>query len=223
MKKISYLYMFLFSLIFILTGCANSNVIYGNGILKRELRSLSEFEKIVANGNYTLKVICKPQHSVSIKCDENIVEYVKTEIQGGTLQISTPKEIRVSKNILVEISVPKLKQLTINGAGEVEIENIDNEKLEIVVNSSGTIMCKGKTKDLNLLAYGSSDFDTKSLSANHVKIDVSGSTKAVVAVNKSIDVKIIGSYDIKYFGNPDKVSQKISGSGSFSNGSLQVN
>jgi hypothetical protein len=54
----------------------------------------------------------------------------------------------------------------------------------------------------------------RELKAEEVSINIAGSGDAAVHADKSLEVRIAGSGDVVYTGNPATVSTKVAGSGS---------
>ena len=67
---------------------------------------------------------------------------------------------------------------------------------------------------MELSISGSGDMNSLGMSANSLEAHISGSGSAKVKVKEEIDAHISGSGKIRYEGDPKKIYEKVSGSGS---------
>ena len=198
----------------IMCGCSDHvETIKGNGFPKKEIRTVQTFDKITADGAYTIKINCQAEQNLGVECDSNLLQYVKTDIEENTLHIHTSKNISPKHRVALTISMTNLSRATINGSSSLDVDKVSNDTLDFIINGSGKLLCKGKTVHLGLSLNGSSEVDTKSLAAENVHIEIAGEGKAKVSVNQSLDALIAGSGRIEYFGNPSIVKQNVSGAG----------
>lgn len=103
--------------------------------------------------------------------------------------------------------------ISINGSGDVECNNVNLALLKVNIYGSGDVQCIGSAENISLKQGGSGDFYGKDCIADNVKANKSGSGDATVTAKKAISVNSNGSGDTVCYGNPDKVNQKINGSG----------
>ncbi|HNQ14330.1 MAG TPA: DUF2807 domain-containing protein, partial [Pyrinomonadaceae bacterium] len=60
----------------------------GSGNIVTQKRDLSGFSKIDAGGAYEIEIVAQKDFSVEVQGDDNLIEFVKTEVHGDTLEIS---------------------------------------------------------------------------------------------------------------------------------------
>ena len=173
---------------------------------------------------------------VVLEGDEEDLERIKTEVSGNKLRISTKSSNwgwNFSK-IKVYITIKTFEGLNVSGSGDATSQgvirggdvklsvsgsgNIDFKleatNVDMGISGSGSISLIGKGVSSDLSISGSGKLDAEDFIVETVEIHISGSGSARVHATKEIDSRISGSGSVRYAGDPDKVYNKSSGSGS---------
>ena len=207
----------------------------GNGISSTQERSPGNFHSIRAMGGMDVTVSQAPTNSLKIEADENLLEYIETRNDGGTLEIFTregfdldPKfgikvyataptfndlEVSGSGNIKSTGKISSTSELNaeISGSGDILLE-ADAPRIRTKISGSGSSTLKGTTRDFSAHISGSGDVHCYELLSENTDIDIAGSGNAEVYASKTLDVDIAGAGDVRYKGNPS-IKQNIAGSG----------
>jgi len=109
------------------------------------------------------------------------------------------------------LAAPRFR-LETDSSGDVELENIDCDQLEVVSNGSGDIMASGRAARQRFQLSGDGDVDASELKGNDVDVSSSGDGDIHVNAAASLTVTSSGSADILYVGHP-RVRQRLMGSG----------
>lgn len=211
MKKLAWLILLLPILA---AGCHHGRYseIKGNGKRELQKRQVAPFTSISTDGAFTIEVTCQKQLSLEIEGDENILEFVTTEVDNNILRLDNKKSYSSSEPITVKISVPNLEGLAVNGAGNIEIKGMNNDKFEIDSNGAPTITVSGTTKMVDIAANGAGKVDTQNLHATRAVVDARGVARVDLDVSDQLDVEISGPSSVSYKGNPS-VNKNIRGPG----------
>lgn len=118
--------------------------------------------------------------------------------------------------IEVRIAAPDVSRFVIEGSGDLELNAIDRETLDIRISGSGDVSGHGRTGALALVIEGSGEADLRDLAATSATVRIDGSGEADVRADETVDVEINGSGDVELHGRPGRVTQEISGSGEVS-------
>jgi hypothetical protein len=138
-----------------------------------------------------------------VKGDENLLGRVTTEVQSGKLVIAnTPGNLTASTPMSVEVSVPTLTALTLTGAGNIAVDGIETERLEVSMPGSGNIAGSGAATRLDITVGGSGTVQFAHVVADDVRAVVSGDGSIFVTATKSLDGSISGDGAIVYTGSP---------------------
>lgn len=192
-------------------GCGSG--IEGNGIDKKEKRSVSKFTSVEIDGAFNVYIECQKKKSIEVRGDSNILPHIITRVVGSTLQITSNKTICPKRMLEVRVLVDNVEKISASGAVDLLISGVNNNGLEIEIDGAVDIKASGKTKNLKLDVSGSGDIKAKELKAENVKAEINGAGNAVISVSKKLDVEINGAGDIAYYGNPEEIIQDISGAG----------
>jgi len=215
--------------------------IKGNGNMTTITRTTSDYDVISCAGSLDYKLVAGDEGKITIEGEENLLEYIVTEVRDGKLKVKTKNNVylKTSYNKTIKITIPfeDINRVSLSGSGDMWNEDtikassfkaslagsgdlvlkVDVSDLEGSVAGSGDLTLKGNTNNLKAKVAGSGDFHGFNLQSNHTEVSVAGSGDAEVVSNESLKARVAGSGDIEYKGNPDKEDTKVSGSGSISN------
>lgn len=216
--------------------------IKGNGVQKTEKRTTTEYDEIKLQGYFDIDLVAGKEGEIIVDAEENLLQYIKTEVEGNVLKIYQEKGINLqcSRNnkILVTIPFDKISLVALSGSGDVNTRNqIKNDKftaslsgsgemnldiyateIEAKLSGSGDLRLKGKSEKLVVKISGSGDISAKELSAKDVDAGISGSGDIKVNCSGALNARVSGSGNIFYSGNPSTKNSKVSGSGSIKKG-----
>lgn len=210
--------------------------VHGNGNIKTETRAAGQFTAIDVSGSINIYAKQDSVPSVRIEADENLMEYIRVENDGGTIHIHEEEgyNLRPTKEIRVYVSGPSIKHFEASGACDIYSENKISNTDQITINLSGasnvkmelnapkvsadlsgagTIDLKGDTKELWIDGSGSTDIRCFEMMAENTHVEISGAGDAEVYASVKLDVHVSGAGSVKYKGNAS-VSQDVSGAGS---------
>ena len=146
-------------------------------------------------------------------------------IQGGCIQVagrqiySTGDIVNsggmtmIGQRVLVEITLPDLPAGSITGSGDLSLDDLQQDEIELAITGSGTIRASGQVARLTVDISGSGDVKAKELQASVAELRVSGSGDINAQATQSLSARVSGSGDIKVWGNPAKRDTRVSGSG----------
>ncbi|MBP93696.1 MAG: DUF2807 domain-containing protein [Flavobacteriaceae bacterium] len=212
----------------------------GNGNVITIERTTDDYEGIGCAGPFDYILVAGTEGKLKIEGEENLLQYVITEVKNGKLIVKTENNINLKtssgKTIKVTIPFKDIDQVSLAGSGdlytndpinadefEVDLAGSGDVSLDIVANKieshlagSGDITLNGKTTDLEITISGSGDYSCYGLEADNTEVTISGSGDVEVVSNAYLKVRVSGSGDVTYKGNPAKEDTKVSGSGSVS-------
>lgn len=223
----------LLSITLFVTSCIGS--IQGDGNVKKENRSVSDFTKISISGGYEVFLRQGSECMLEVEADENLHEHIISENNGNLLKIKTDTPIHGSKALRLYITVKDIESIDISGAvelktkssiktdklsvdlsgaGEIEMD-IEANKLSFDLSGGSELKLKGRAERASIDIAGAGELEAEELETDYMSIDISGAGEAVVFVNKELSADISGAGSIRYKGSPI-VSKDVSGAGSIS-------
>ncbi len=103
---------------------------------------------------------------------------------------------------------------SISGSGKIELNATINRITAFDISGSGKALASGQTSGVDVEISGSGKVLAADLEASKCRVRISGSGSVEINVKDELDVKISGSGDVRYRGNPAHVNAHSSGSGS---------
>jgi len=203
----------------LVTGLVGCNLIIvnpnlkGSGIVKTEKRSLASFDSIDANYVGSIQVRSQGQDSLEISGDDNIIPLITTDVKNGTLYIRPTKGYNPQQKLQIIISTPDLKKFVFDGVGKANLSNVNNDRLEIVVNGVGDFSASGETKEADITLSGVGSLDAKNLHTVNAKVNSTGVGNVDIYVTGQLDAQASGVGKINYYGSPKIVNRQTEGIG----------
>lgn len=199
-----------------LAGCnliSTPSNVTGSGIAKTEKRSLVSFASLDVNCAGSIQVRSQGQESLEISGDDNIVPLITTEVKNGTLYIRSSKGYHPHRKLQIVVSTPNLKRFVFDGAGEANLSNIKNDRMEIVLRGVGSFNASGETKEADITLSGVGSVDAKNLHAVNAKVNSTAVGNVDIYVTRQLDIKASGIGEINYYGSPKIVNRQAEGIG----------
>jgi hypothetical protein len=212
--------------------------IKGNGQVKKENRTVSNFTALSSQGAMNVQIAYGNSDNIVVEADENLLPYIETSVENGKLSIRSKKNVNLKpkSKMSVYVTMTRITALqqsgsgTINGNGaftndgktDISLSGSGNIKLgfdafkdiELAVSGSGNIELKGNTANsVSASVSGSGNIDCSGIISNEAQAKISGSGNIKVYAKNSLDSKISGSGNVFYKGSPSNVNNKTSGSG----------
>ncbi|RYU86582.1 DUF2807 domain-containing protein [Mucilaginibacter terrigena] len=216
------------------SSCRRFRCVKGNGNVKTEARKMVDFTKVDLSGGYKVTLKQDSSQSITITTDDNLLKYIETTVEGGTLRVHNRRNVCGSGETTIIIGVKNLDRIGASGAVEIASNGRLNTKdLNIDLSGSTKIDMDLNAANVRTDASGSSEIYLKGQAASHdvdmsgsgkvealdfvvgkYKISTSGASECKINVLNELDVHTSGSSDISYRGNPGKVNNDQSGASS---------
>lgn len=215
-----------------LTAC-NANVVNGSGDLITETREVSNFDSITLSGSGEVIINQGEGESLTIETDDNVMEHIKAEVSGGTLELGFEEGLNLISptRLIFTVGIEDLSEMRITGSGDIGADTLETNRLDTTVTGSGDIRIDTLTADevkaritgsgdmdlagevsaQDITISGSGRYDAGDLLSESAEVSITGSGNATVWATDSLDVNITGSGSVDYYGRP---SLNTSGSGS---------
>ncbi|MEJ2584542.1 MAG: DUF2807 domain-containing protein [Robiginitalea sp.] len=219
--------------------------IRGNGNMVTEERNVGSYDEVSVSGWFDVELTSGEEGRLTLYGEENLLEYLETEVKNGRLQIKTRPGYNLqssswkSGGIRITVPVEDLRAVTMSGSGDIKGKTklvsdyfevtmsgsgdmaleIEADQTEVTLSGSGDIDLEGSSVKLEVRVSGSGDVNAYGLSAREVDAVVSGSADIKVTATEYIKARVSGSGDIYYRGNPEKIDTRASGSGDVHKGS----
>jgi hypothetical protein len=227
-----------FTTILTLTSCFQSFLcINGNGKIAKEYRTTRSFNKLTNSTSIDVIFKVADTTGISIEADENLLDYIETEVNDNTLEISTRRGVNcldfTGKGEII-VTAPSLAEFQLSGSGNYIGDKLSGNSVLVKLSGSGNITIDAISGDeLEIRSSGSGDIQAKEIGCSSLEGRISGSgdinLKGIATdasfytsgsgnnysqnlLLKTAEITISGSGNI-YTSIEDKLNAKISGSG----------
>lgn len=224
------------SLTFVLTSCFKKSVKPSDNVTV-ESRQLSGFSKLDVSDAMEVYITMNQQEDVVIEANENLHEYILSDVVGGTLKLRLKSNVRVKSGATIKIYVSALymEAMNISGASRVELLNdlittsldldvsgasslqggITVDECDFRISGASRVELWGQTNNAKLKLSGASDFRDFTFTVNnYLNIDLSGASKAELTANGTMDIEASGASTFNYKGDALIDALNLSGASS---------
>jgi hypothetical protein len=224
--------------LFFATGCSHG--ISGNGNITTETRPVTTFNRIDADGAFSVQVKQDNTESVRVEADENLQQYITVRTEGNTLYLQMRKHTQFNdiKKMVIHVSCRELSAIRTNIVGSFEtIDTLRVGNLQVKTNSVGrtALLLNGNTLNADINSVGScslagtigdatinnagvGQLSARNLKAGNLVLDNSGVGSAEVYADKTIAITSSGVGSVKYYGPASVTRLNASGVGKISSG-----
>jgi len=237
--KIQYItFIFILPFILLMSGCSDDLIeIEGSGSLVSETLDLEDFTRIRMTGLEDIELSYGEVQNVEVRGHENIIKRIKTRVRNGRWEIELEKGTYKNYELKYYITLPRINEISneglariiindfpntgdldliITGAGEIELNRMENtELLSVEIEGLGYVKGKGDfpdLKNLNILINGSGSYLAYPIVSDNCSIEITGAGHCEVTVRNQLNVNIEGAGMVYYRGTPE-VSRSITGLG----------
>jgi hypothetical protein len=221
-------FVILFIAAFVLSACTingfeispNNQTVDGSGKVVSESRDVSGFDKVDLKSIGNLTITEGSAESLTIKADDNLMQYITTEVINGTLEIGMKPNLSInpSQSIEYALEVKSLSSVALSGFGNITAEKLTGKDLTVKLSGSGNISI-GELQSETLLTRlsGFGNLDVTKITVNKPTLEVTGSGDITVDEMDAVDlvVRISGFGNANIVGKVTTQEVRILGSGDY--------
>lgn len=214
----------------------DNNALTGSGKRVTETREVSGFDEVVLAGSGELYIEQGDEETLTVEADDNIIDYVKSEVNGDTLELGFKDNVSISlsKPVVFRLTVRDITSVTLAGSGKVEsgaletdkltvnlpgsgemtFDQVDTTRLHVTIAGSGDVTIldgAADSEEINML--GSGNFEAGAFQVKEASATIAGSGNITVRASDTLTAKILGSGNIRYYGDPAAINMDTAGSG----------
>jgi hypothetical protein len=219
-----------------ITSCIDAQMhrtVRGDGDVVKKERTAISFNGIRVSTGIDVYLKQGDKESITVEADQNLHEYILTEVKDGVLNVYSEVNIREAKMKRVYVTMKEVKSLKTSSAGDIigetpvkgtDIEisassagNIRLEvyarRIEINISSSGDVSLSGEAEKLNADLSSAGDLEAYNLKIKEADISASSAGDARINVSEKITARASSAGDITYQGDPRYVDANSSSAG----------
>ena len=170
---------------------------------------------------------------ITVEADDNLHEYIMTEVKGNTLKIYTEANIRKAERKRVYVTMKDVEELTASSAGDIIGENlitadelylsassagdielqVKAKKIECNLSSSGDMTLEGEANELEAGLSSAGNLKAYDLIVKVADVSTSSAGDARITVTEKLRARASSAGDIYYAGDPKEVDGHSSSAG----------
>lgn len=154
--------------------------------------------------------------SLKVRGEQRLLGNIATEQDGSTLRIgSKGLLLHPRRPIEVELVLPSLNELVVNGSGDSMVNGFSGERLSVQLQGSGNLTFNGRYKNVEAGVHGSGDLNLNTGYGEKIALEMVGSGAITSSGScKELTAELTGSGDLnaQHLAS-DKVVVTLQGSG----------
>ena len=196
-----------------------SDHIKGSGTIKTESRTLDSFNRLAASGSIDIIIEQGNGDGVEVTADDNLLNYIITEVKNNTLSVHLKENVSVNSNkLVVKVKCIRLSEISAGGSGDIKTKgelkseqlsinqggsgdfklNVNVGVLKISKAGSGDFHIEGKVASMDVSSAGSGDLDASKILVGDVEISMAGSGDIILPKGSKAKVSSVGSGEVHY-------------------------
>ena len=181
-----------------------------------EVRTTPAFTSISVQGPISVTVDAGKAQSLTVRGDARFLKELTSEVVNGELRLHMRNKSYSTKDgdQRIAITMPELRAIAVEGAGEIKLNHIRGERLDVNYRGAGSMGINGEVKTFKMQAEGVGEVDAKDFIANDADIRFRGVGDVKVYASNRLDAVVQGMGNLTYYGKPRTVNKSASGIGS---------
>jgi len=219
-----------------ISACTHGQIrksVTGNKQVVTRERKAESFTGIKVSSGIDVYLKQGNNEAISVEADENLHEYILTEVKDDILNVYTDANIRQAERKRVYVTMKDIKsirttsagdvvgetpiktdrlKLSASSAGDIKIE-VSAIEIQLDISSSGDITLSGEAETLKADLSSAGDLNAYNLKVLEADVSVSSAGNADINVTEKITARASSAGDIYYKGDPKFVDSHSSSAG----------
>jgi hypothetical protein len=208
-------------LVLVLALAVPLSFVAGAATAADQVRNAAPFTSIKVQGPIIVTVDASAaQQSLTVRGSDKFINSLASEVVNGELRLHMRDKGMTTHqgDQRIIIAMPRLRAFDAEGAGEIKLNQVRGERLDVGYRGAGSMTINGKVDTLKMNAEGVGEVDTRALIASDVAVRFRGVGDVKVYAKDKLDVLVQGMGSLSYYGKPRSVNKSVQGLGSVSAG-----
>jgi len=198
------------------------------------VRSVRDFDKVEISIQGEVILTQGATESLEIVASADDLARISTAVSMGTLRIGSVRPDDAPRGrITYKLTMKSVAALTTSSSGSIRAGRIETDRLAIAIHSSGSVTIgtlsastlvveisssgavtvAGTVERQTLKSSSSGEYRAEDLASREATVSLSSSGRATIRVSEQLTGSLSSSGDVRYRGNPPKVTVSASSSG----------
>jgi len=182
-------------------------------VVKTEDREISDCYSVNIYGVGHLKVRKGERTALKVKAEDNMLQYVKSDVRNGMLKIGVGGGTYTWHGFPeMELTVKELKAVTLSGQTQVTAEDVNVPELNVETDGQCTVILSGKAQAQVFNLEGQCTCDARRLvgrTATVRSVRPNVQCRIILSAVEAVHGEIGGTSLVEYFGKPTVVDLKV--------------
>ena len=207
--------------------------VYGNKDVVKRDRNVGSFSGLRVSTGIDVYLKQGDNVSLAVEADENLHEYIITEVKDGVLHVYTDANIREAEMKRVYVSMKEVNSISTSSAGDVigetpvktedlrlSASSAGDIKLEVFaktieadISSSGDVTLAGEADMLDASLSSAGDLNAFNCKVREADVSVSSAGDADIYVSERLTARASSAGDVNYKGDPKYIDAHSSSAG----------
>jgi hypothetical protein len=219
-----------------ISACSQGQIrktVHGDNNVVTKERKAEHFTGVKVSTGIDVYLKQGNSETISVEADENLQEYILTEVRDGILHVYTEVNIRDAERKRVYVTMKEINSVKTSSAGDVIGETpVKTDKLELSASSAGNIRLEVTAKEIRVDISSSGDIsltgdadileadlssagdlNAYDLKVREADVSVSSAGDADINVSEKINARASSAGDINYKGDPKYIDAHTSSAG----------
>jgi len=184
-----------------------------------EDRDLEAFDRVEFDGLMEIHITAGEEQSFKITANkEKYLSAVTTRVRNGVLRVDMDVDDGFFQflreiDVTIEITVPVLNGVEMDGLGDLTIKNVDSDAFEMNLDGMGSVTIDGRCKSARFNLDGMGDLKARKFECERVRLIMDGMGDADIYASEAVDIELDGFGDVEVYGDPKERSLNEDGMG----------
>jgi hypothetical protein len=180
-----------------------------------EKRTFAPFRAIAIDGPIDLEVRAGKAQSVTVYGRDGFIRKVGMSVKAEELKITYAdnKNVEMKSGDKIVITVPSLVKCVVEGAGQVQLFDIKEERMDLSFQGAGRLSGAGQVKWLRVRGQGVGEVDLRALKAERTDVNFEGIGDVKIHASDTLNAVVRGMGNLTYYGHPKQLNKSVMGLG----------
>jgi hypothetical protein len=181
-----------------------------------ETRTFAPFRAIAIDGPIDLEVRAGKAQSVTVYGRDGFIKKVGMSVKAEELKITyldKGHNVEMKSGDKIVITVPSLVKCVVEGAGQVQLYDIKEERMDLSFQGAGRLAGTGQVKWLRVRGQGVGEVDLRALKAERTDVNFEGIGDVKIHASETLNAVVRGMGNLTYYGHPKQMNKSVMGLG----------
>lgn len=220
-------------LLFFSCGLDKERIEGSGNVITQQRNAGTEFNSVSASGDVDVIIEQGAQRAITVEADDNLQQHIKTEVKGGTLDISTDVNFSSPKATRITVILPEIKEIEsaasarVKNKGSLKTEDlslhassgslmelsIDVQEVSYEASSGSNMKISGKAVKTEASASSGGKIYAEGVASNKVKAEASSGGRVNIDAIDDLNANASSGGSVLYVNTPANLSKDVSSGG----------